>query len=183
MTIDDELLIELLKPDTYGARAQVGKGALIINVVGTSNIQCKLEESEYYQTKADAAKRTWSIMTPDIIVTIPSEPRKIAIELENDIHWDFQQSLRQVKKYKNNFGDVRVIIPQKYIRFAPLYKNEGFRVYLWKAKRQWECLRCGTVTEKEGPIQPKCKNVKCKNKSRTEFTLIGLKGAEVYEYE
>jgi hypothetical protein len=66
MTIDDELLLELLKPEKSG---KVGKDALIVKVVGTLKVDYKLEKSEDYQTKADAFERTWSIMTPDILVT------------------------------------------------------------------------------------------------------------------
>ena len=149
MTIDDELILELIKPDRYG---KVGDKALIVKIVGTRKIKYELEEPthylETYQSGAFVNKEP-ATMTPDITVTIPTEQkRQIAIELENDIQWDFGKSLRQVKKYKSKFEDARVIIPEEYKRFAPLYKNEGLRVYLWKAKRKWQCLRCGIITEK-----------------------------------
>jgi len=179
MTIDDELLLELFKPDRYG---KVGKDALIQKVVGTLNINYKLEEPKDYQTKSDAVQRTWSIMTPDIIITIPIQQKEIAIELENDVHWDFQASIRQVKKYRQEF-DTRVIIPYDYKRFAPLYKNEGLRVWLWQAKRKWKCLRCETVTVNESRVPPECSNKKCKNKRRDEFDLVGLENADFNEYE
>ena len=41
MTIDDELIYELIKPDRYG---KVGKDAFIVKVVGTRKIDSKLEE-------------------------------------------------------------------------------------------------------------------------------------------
>lgn len=180
MTIDDELLLELIKPNKLG---EVGVGALIVNVVGTKNIKYRLEEPTDYQTLDDAVNRRWSIMTPDITVTLPKEGRKqITIELENDVQWDFQASLRQVKNYQQKF-DTRVIIPEKYKRFAPLYKNEGFRVYLWKAKRKWQCLRCDTITVNESLVPPQCENQDCNNKRREEFDLVGLNDADVYEYE
>jgi len=183
MVIDDELICELIKPDRYG---KIGEKALIVKVVGTPKIDYKLEESPQpkYIRSSGETEREFVKITPDIIVTIPQKDnRQIAIELENDIHWDFGKSLRQVKKYKGKFPDTRIIIPEEYRRFAPLYKNEGFRVYLWKAIRRWQCLRCETVTEKKGPIQPKCKNEKCKNKSPNEFRLVGLKDTEIEEYE
>ena len=183
MTIDDELILELIKPDIHG---KVGEKALIVKIVGTQKIEYKLEESTYdsqFHQVDIRIERELLKMTPDIIVTIPQEQqRQVAIELENDIHWDFQKSLRQVKKYKIRFDDTRVIIPKEYERFASLYKNEGFHVYLWKAKRKWQCLRCGTITDKEGPIQPICKNRECGNKSRNEFRLIGLKNTIIDEY-
>lgn len=180
MTIDDELLLELLKPEKSG---RVGKDALIVKVVGTLKIDYKLEEPEYYQTKNDAIQRTWSIMTPDILVTTQgTQPKQIAIELENDIKWDFGKSLRQVKKYQQKF-DTRAIIPYEYERFAPLYKNEGVRVWLWQAERTWKCLRCGTITVNKSRVPPQCKNDKCKNNRRDEFDLVGLENADFNEYE
>ena len=46
MTIEDELLVELFKPDIYG---NVGKEALIIRIVGRRKIDYTLEELVYYQ--------------------------------------------------------------------------------------------------------------------------------------
>ena len=87
-------------------------------------------------------------------------------------------SLRQIKKYKRITPDVRVIIPQLYEQFAPLYKNEGFRVWLWKGIRRYQYLGCKSETEVEGPFKPKCK--KC-NKFM-ELMLIGLKDTKFYEF-
>ena len=176
MTIDDELLIDLLKPDQYG---NIGDDALVVKIVGTRRIDYKLEDSPgptYVRTSGET-KREFDRITPDIIVTIPREGSQIAIELENDISWNFQDSLRQVKKYKKMFPDTRIIIPEEYKRFAPLYKHEGFRTYLWKTVRRWQCTRCEQIDEKEGPNQPKCP--KCKK--YTEHSLIGLRDTEIRE--
>jgi len=185
MTIDDELLIELFKPEKSG---KVGKYALIGKVVGTLKIDYKLEESPQpkYIRSSGETEREFVKITPDIIITISQQNRltsTIAIELENDIQWDFQKSLRQVKKYKHKFSSTRVIIPYEYERFAPLYKNEGFRVWLWQAKRKWKCLRCGTITVNESRVPPHCGNKKCENKSRNEFDLVGLENVDFNEYE
>lgn len=185
MTIDDELIYELIKPDRYG---KVGKDALIVKVVGTRKIDYKLEEPTSYWERHRGKdlmeiKREVVKITPDITVTLLNQKGKqIAIELENDIHWDFQESLRQVKKYKGEFDDTRVIIPKQYEKFAPLYKNEEFRVWIWKAKRQWQCLRCGTINEKEGPFPPKCKGKACKSKNLSDYRLVGLKDTKIEEY-
>ena len=183
MTIDDELIYEIIRPNRHG---EVGEKALIVKVVGTKNVKYRLEESTWYwKTYVDRKEKSIFrtkkdvIVTPDIIVTLPKESNKqIAIEFENDVQWDFGESLRQVKKYRDKFPDTRIIIPEEYKRFAPLYKNEGFRVYLWKAKRKWQCLRCGAIAEKEGPVSPKCK--KCKK--YTEHRLIGVKDVGIEEY-
>ena len=89
--------------------------------------------------------------------------------------------MRQIKDYKTKFYDTRIIIPDEYKRFAPLYRNEQFRVYLWKAERKWQCLRCGTETLKEGPVAPQCS--KCNNHSHDGFRLIGLKNTTIEEFE
>jgi len=189
MTIDDELIYELIKPDRYG---KVGKNALIVKIVGNRNINYRLEETtsripfeEKDFTRLEILRLAMEhLITPDIIIIFPEDNRpEIAIELENDIAWNFGESLRQIKKYKSKFDDVRVIIPERYEKFAPLYKNEGFRVYLWKAKRKWQCLRCGIVTVNENRIPPRCSNEKCANNRRDEFDLVGLMDTDVNEYE
>ena len=200
MTIDDELLLELIKPKLDG---KVGENALIAKVVGLEEIRYTLEHSETYSEKIGSGRHVQFEpvkITPDVVIKIaPAKSSisqtkngglvmgttpavEIAVEIENDIHWDFQESLRQLRKYKGEYPDTRVIIPTEFERFAPLYRNEGFRVYLWKAKRRWQCLKCGTETMKEGPITPICSNSECKNHNQNEFRLIGLKNADIKEY-
>ncbi len=184
MTIDDELIREIIKPERDGT---VSKDALIVKkIVHNSRITYKLEESTYYVEHFEGSgimKKEIVTMTPDIIVTIPREDKQIALELENDYNWDFQESLRQIKKYIHKFPDTRVIIPKEYQRFAPLYKNDGVRVYLWTTKRVWQCLKCRTETVNESTFPPKCSNTKnCKSHSPSEFTLIGLKDTDIEEF-
>jgi hypothetical protein len=202
MTIDDELILELIKPNSIG---KIGSNAPILDIVGEREKETlyTLEEStQYTMTYGSRHANQVDIvkMTPDIVLAktptyqtpegrtikishedlITAYGHNIAIELENDIQWDFQSSLRKLKKYKYNFPDTRIIIPKDYERFAPLYKNEGFRVYLWKAARRWQCLRCGAETEKEGPVTPKCKN--CQNSSQNDFRLVGLQDTNIEEF-
>ena len=172
--------------------------ALLVNIVGTREIAYRLEKSTHYlKTYGTGENSTTELIriTPDITVEIKSKKGMkaavkemlmgsvgIAIELENDLHWDFQESLRQVKKYKEKFKDTRIIIPDDFKKFAPLYKHEGFRVYLWKARRRWQCLKCGTETLKEGPVNPKCSNSKCNNANQEAFRLVGLRDTKIEEY-
>jgi hypothetical protein len=184
MTIDDELLLDIIKPNKLGEP----EGNLIREIVGSSSIKYALEELVWFlrgfQCEIDGHKVSTSkdvTICPDIIITLLKEENKqIAIELENDIQWDFGHSLRQIKDYQYKFKDTRIIIPEEFIRYAPLYKNEGFRVYLWKAKRLWQCLRCGNETQKEGPVAPKCQS--CNNASQTDFRLVGLRETQVEEF-
>jgi hypothetical protein len=196
LTIDDELILELIRPD---AKGKVTEGGLITAITGTKEILYKLEESTYYiETYGSQENGETEIvrMTPDIMIwKKPSTGWKavlkdtmkemvigpeegIAIELENDIDWDFQSSLKQIKKYKGKFQDTRIIIPDEFKRFAPLYRNEGFRVYLWGTERVWNCLKCGKNTVRRGPTVPRCE---CGAHNQSEFRLIGLKNTEITE--
>ena len=186
MTIDDELLVELIKPDKFG---EIGKNALLVKVVGTRKFTFSLEEPKWFLKIYEDQLRTVIhrtrrevIISPDIIVTVLNSNERIAIEIENDIKWDFGESLRQVKKYRDKFPDTRIIIPESYQRYAPLYKNEGLRVFLWSGKRKWKCLRCETITLNESRIPPKCKNNHCNNNSKSDFELVGLENADVNEF-
>jgi hypothetical protein len=197
MTIDDELLVEIFKPERDG---RIGKEALMRRMLGApeERIEYKIEESmgftkinrqkdqKTFEKYTIVSRTTEDInVTPDIVINLydlGTNFSEIAFELENDIQWDFQESLRQIKKYKMRYPDTRVIIPEDYRRFAPLYKNEGITVYLWKAKRRWHCLRCGTETDKEGPVAPRCSKKSCDNKSLSDYRLIGLKDVEIEAY-
>ena len=135
-------------------------------------------------------------ITPDILIKIPisnnssekagiSNPKSekyVALEIENDVHWDFKKSLRKLKRYKARFPDTRVIIPKSYQRFAPFYLNEGIQVYIWEAKRKWQCLKCETQTIMKGLITPKCTKPKCKSHKQNEFRLIGLEDTKISEF-
>lgn len=181
MKIHDALIYELIKPEKSEPYKATGG---IVDIVGTSNIRYTLESSfTYHEIPEQAVAVT---MTPDVVVTKlnltleekETDRRNVAIELETDEDFDFGNSLRQIKKYQNKFNDVRVIIPIEYEKFVPLYKNEGFRVYFWKAIRKYQCLRCKNETEIEGPFEPKCK--KCNKYSK--HRLIGLKDAKFDEF-
>lgn len=184
MTIIDELLVELIKPDKFG---EIGKNALLAKVVGTSSFTYTLEESKWFRKNYEEKLRTVIhrtqkeiMISPDIIVKITNTNEQIAVKIENDIKWDFGESLRQAKKYRDKFPDTRIIIPKSNQRYAPLYKNEGLRVFLWSGKRKWKCLRCETVSLNENRVPPRCE--KCNNNSKSDFELVGLENADVNEF-
>ena len=178
MKIHDALVYELVKPTGHGE--PTGE---IIRIIGSKKIKYQLEETETFQRRATHSLETIiDYMTPDIVVTrlrpSPGEAPKAVIEVETDVDFDFAKSLRQVKKYRRIAPDVRVVIPKEYEKFASLYANEGFRVWLWKATRKYECLRCGNVTTIEGPYKPKCG--KCEK--YTKHRLIDLADAAFLEF-
>lgn len=177
------MLLELFKPDFY---EKVGKDALIISVVGTGDIDYKLEETyELTFWRISEVRK----MTPDIVVTKRNKPETIAIELENDFNWDFQKSLRKLKKYRKKFEDVRVIIPREFKKFAPLYSHESFRVYLWSAKRKWKCLKCNFINPRENRFvnfmcEGKTNDGKpCNNGRQDLFEMVGLQDTKVEEFK
>ncbi|MBY9013802.1 MAG: hypothetical protein KGD70_15625 [Candidatus Lokiarchaeota archaeon] len=197
MTISDELLYEIIKPKSNG---ETGDDAPIIDIVGKKKIAYKIEKSTAYTQKLGTGKNIELDIvkiTPDILVKINSEnsnvetngglaqnpEQYIALEIENDVQWDFKKSLRQLKKIKCRFPDTRVLIPKEYERFAPFYVNEGIRVYIWDAKRIWKCMKCGTDTEKRGLITPMCSKPKCKNHKQNEFRLSGLNETIIDEFK
>lgn len=180
------MILELIKPNRLG---EVGDNAPITKMVG-KRIKYRLEELVYWQGHQQAVMKTYEKMVPDILVTtsktktyikntsdggliVADTERPIAIELETDINWDFGKSLRQIKKYRKKFTTI-VIIPKKYERFAPLYINAGFRVYLWEATRVWKCMRCGKITPTRKTLKPKCSDKGCNS---TEQRLSRIKDA------
>jgi len=197
MTISDELLYEIIKPKSNG---ETGDNAPITDIVGKKKIAYKIEKSTAYTQKLGTGKNIELDIvkiTPDILVKINSEisndesngslarnpEQYIALEIENDIQWDFKKSLRQLKKIQCRFPDTRVLIPKEYERFAPFYVNEGIRVYIWDAKRIWKCMKCGTETEKRGLIIPMCSKPKCKNHKQNEFRLSELNETSIDEFK
>lgn len=133
-----------------------------------------MEETYWDQGHYEKIMNKFVRMSPDIVIHSVSPSKTIAIELENDVNWDFGHSLRQIRKYKRNraFQEVIVIIPKKYERFAILYANQGFRVYLWKATRLWECNACEQIIE--GNKATKCKTAHC----RGEMEFKGITDVE-----
>ena len=169
MGIHDEIILALTQPDENGE-------VPLYRIVGTKRIEYHLESSTYLPATGQpdyTAPLSPRGITPDIVVEFKDKTRyPIAIEVETDINFNFGRSLRQINKYQRRFEEVKVIIPKEYERFVPLYKNEGFRVYLWETTRIWECMRCGEITDEKRPIRPKCSAKDCNS---TEQRLKGIK--------
>ena len=107
------------------------------------------------------ASKKWEVMSPDILVDRPGK-RQMVIEIESDVGFDFDQSMRQIQKYKKKY-DVKVVIPKIYDRFAPLYLNDNIQVFLWSATRAWMCNECGQYVPVDRPFKPRCTNIHCKS--------------------
>jgi hypothetical protein len=179
MKLQDALVYELIKPTRLGEPT----GA-IINVVGTKNIKYVIEEPHEFQQRATHSIETIvEQMTPDLVVTRlrpqQGEQVTVVIEVETDVDFDFGASMRQIKKYRKISREIHVIIPRAEENFAPLYRNEGFRVWLWEATRIWECMRCGAVKEENKILQPRCSETSCRS---SEQRLKGLKNAKFADF-
>jgi len=174
MTIHDELVLKLIEPDKSGKAT-----GYVTEIIGSKNINYTLEDTFWWRGHYEQILGTFVRMSPDIVIHSISPSKTTAIELENDEHWDFGHSLRQVRKYKRNsaFEEVVVVIPKKYERFAILYANQGFKVYLWKATRLMECNKCGEGPSDNKPT--KCKTANCKG----ELELIGIKDVDFMPFE
>jgi hypothetical protein len=174
MTIHDELVLNLINPDKYGKAT-----GYVTKIVGSNDIRYKLEETYWDQGHYEKIMNKFVRMSPDIVVISIKPSKTTAIEMESDMNWDFGHSLRQIRKYKRNrdFQDVVIIIPKKYERFAILYSNQGFRVYLWEATRIWECNKCGEGPSENRPT--KCKTPNCKG----ELEFVGIKDVEFSPFE
>src|SRR3989304_7124748 len=100
MTIHDELVLELIRPDR-----QSKPTGYVIHIVGTGDINYVLEEMFYWRGHYEQIINTFVKMAPDIVVTKVATGKKVAIEIEGDFEWDFAHSLRQVKRYRRNSKD------------------------------------------------------------------------------
>lgn len=155
----------------------------LVKIVRTSAYDYQLEESLIFPATEDSGSLgnpqilTPISGTPDIIVTLEEKGRlPVVIEIEGDIDFDFAESLRQIKKYRRRYEDVRVIIPKICEKFAPIYKHEKIRAYLWSATRIWECIQCGNIAEKNITREPNCKS--CGSTMRLDIKNVNFKEFE-----
>lgn len=169
LTIHSELVLEVVNN--------------LVKIIGTTKYKYNLMEHvvERLIVKGQASGRPsrYEIeCSPDIIVyPVGKKLKQLAIEVESDINFDFDASMRQIKKYKHLFKVV-VIIPNKFEKFAKLYLNDDIKVFLWSAIRIWRCRQCGSLVEVEGLLKPKCS----KENKWTEHILEGIKNFKLKEY-
>jgi len=104
-----------------------------------------------------------------------SGPHPVAFELITDVDFDVGKKLEQVNRYKKEFADVRVIIPEEYEEeYAQLFTMNDVRVHTWKGIRRWKCKKCEKIREVEhSSMQPyQCGIDSCSFK---ELNFVGLK--------
>jgi hypothetical protein len=99
----------------------------------------------------------------------------IAFELITDVDFDVGKKLEQVNRYKEEYADVRVIIPEEYEKeYAQLFTINGVRVHTWKGIRRWKCKKCENIREvQDSSMQPyQCGIDSC---SCNQSNFVGLK--------
>lgn len=152
--------------------------------VGMGRINVEFEALRYLPTR-DQPDYTAPLppkgMAPNLIVTVlGKEKKRFAIELETGIPFvDVGKTLRQVKKYKELFQVVVLIMPKEAERYVPVFKNEGIRVYLWTATREYQCVKCKKLTFNATSIKPRCSEC---NSSERALRYLGIKDAKFEEY-
>ena len=167
--IHDALLLELVKKDNNG------KFPNLLKLVSDGNFSTKLS--------VDLKEKG----CVDVVLTYPKRPvlhqigdsgvlgtegtSDIAFELITDIDFDAGKKLEQVNRYKKGFHDVRVIIPEEYNSYAPLFSMNDVKVHTWTGTRKWKGKYCDHITEvKDSSEQP----IECICKKR-ELYFVGFK--------
>lgn len=110
-----------------------------------------------------------------VFVMGDNSPNPVAFELITDVDFDAGKKLEQVNRYKQEFADVRVIIPEEYEEeYSQLFAMNDVRVHSWKGIRRWKCKKCEEIKEVEhSSMQPyQCGIGSC---PCTQLYFVGLK--------
>ena len=112
--------------------------------------------------------RNWVSMSPDIVAN-KKNGRSVAIEVESDIKYDFDNSMRQIRKYLEYYDETKIVIPEEYERFAHLYENEGVEVFIWSGARIWYCMECDNKFDNIHKI-----NVRCPGCNSNQLNVVDI---------
>jgi hypothetical protein len=177
--IHDALLKELVKTDDKG------KYPILMNLVrrGGFTVKCSVDLKSgkgcvdvvlTYPREAVAVIDTGEA----ILMGSGGGPNPVTFELITDVDFDVGKKLAQVNRYKREYTDVRVIIPEEYREdYSQLFTINDVRVHTWKGIRKWKCKKCGNITEiKDSSMKPdKCSSGSCSN---NQLYFVGLKDAQ-----
>lgn len=114
--------------------------------------------SPYNIEEMASRSKKFEILAPDILVYFRDKQAR-AIEIESDTGFDFDQSMRQIQKYKKKYRAI-VVIPKMHEKYASLYENDNIKTFLWSGSRIWQCYNCKEEIHPEkgetGYSKPKC---------------------------
>jgi len=176
-TIHDALLKELVKKDDKG------KYPNLIELVrrGKFTVKCSVDlrsEKGCIDVVLTYPKPIYWVEENEVPITREAPPKSTAFELVTDIDFDVGKRLEQLNRYRREYDDTRVIIPEEYKEdYAQLFSINDITVHTWKGTRRWKCKKCQKVTEVgESSIKPtECSSNSCKN---TDLYFVGLKDAQ-----
>jgi len=178
-TIHDALLKELVKKDDKGKYPNLMK--LVRH--GKFTVKCSVDlrnEKGCIDVVLTYPKPIYCKVTEDGgLVIAEAPPKPTAFELVTDIDFDVGKKLEQLNRYKREYYDTRVIIPEEYKEdYAQLFSINDITVHVWKGTRRWKCKKCGNVTEvKESSMEPnKCGSKSCNS---NQLYFIGLRDDDV----
>lgn len=168
--IHDALLLELVKKDNNGNFPN------ILKFVSDKNFSIKfsvdLKDKGCVDVVLTYPKHADSSVIGDFLVVGMAGTNDIALELITDIDFDAGKKLEQVNRYKQGYRDVRVIIPEEYNSYSPLFLMNDVKVHTWTGTRRWKGKYCGHITEvKDSSEQP----IKCSQCNKNELFFIGYK--------
>lgn len=175
--IHDVLLRELVKKDDKGEYQNlmrlVGHGKFTVKLnVDLRNGKGNVDVVLTYPTVVGPAEGG------GIFAAYSHAP--IAFELVTGVDFDFGKKQEQLNRYKREYRDTRVIIPEEYKEnYAELFSINNITVHTWKGTRRWKCenKKCENITEaKESSMKPtECSSKSCTSK---EFHFIDLKDVQ-----
>jgi hypothetical protein len=176
-TIHDALLKELVKQDDKG------KYPNLIELVRHEEftVKCSVDlrnEKGCIDVVLTYPKPIYRVKKDTILITWATPPKLTAFELVTDIDFDAGKKLEQLNRYKREYDDTRVIIPEEYKEdYAQLFGTNDITVHTWKGTRRWKCKKCENVTEvKESSMKPnRCSSKSCTN---TDLYFIGLEDVQ-----
>lgn len=150
--IHGALLKELLRKNEKGKRVN------LIPLIHHANltIKCSVDlknEKGCVDVVVSYPKGIYSIGESRILVTKEPKAKYVALELVTDIAlWSNGPGkiLEKVNRYKREYEDTRVIIPQEYEeQYADLFATNDIGIHIWKGTRCWKCKKCEKISYDE----------------------------------
>jgi len=178
--IHGALLKELLKTDENGKRIN------LIPLIHHAKLTVKCSvDLKYEKGCVDVIvsypRGIYSIGESRILVTKEPKVKYVALELVTDISlWSNGPGkiLEKVNRYKREYGDTRVIIPEEYRKqYAELFYTNDIRVHIWKGTRCWKCKKCGKITyDEHSSMKPySCESGSCNSQ---QLYFVDLRDVE-----
>jgi len=176
-TIHGALLRELLKKDDEDNWIHLAR------LVGHANltVECGVDLKNgkgCVDVVVSYVRGIYSTGENRILITKEDRIKRIAFELITDVGFHPEKKLEQVKRYKKEYKDTRVIIPEEYEdRYGSLFSMHDIAVHTWRGTRCWRCKnkQCGKIGyDEHTSMQP----YSCSYCHGKELYFAGLENVE-----